>query len=247
MNRVVIIEDEPNSQKLLQIMIKDYAPNLILEGVAPGVQTGIELINKTKPDVVFLDIEIQGGTSFDILDALPAPLPKIIFITGYDHYAIKAIRYSALDYLLKPINIEEFKGALARIGKNLEAQKEKVEFFKDQLGKSEEELDKIVLSGNGEYRVLPFSDILYLEAKGAYVIFYTRNGEQLFSPHNLSYYEQLLPVISFFRVHKSYIVNLKKVTGYERGRGGSAFLENDLSLPIAFRRKAVFIKLLGDL
>ena len=247
MYKVAIIEDEPNSQKLLKLMIKNYAPDLELVGIAGEVHQGIALITETSPDLIFLDIEIHGGNGFDILDALPNYSAKVIFVTGYDHYAIKAIRYSALDYLLKPIDVQEFKSAIERIGTDAHSQKKKLNFLKEQMNLPEAKPDKIILSGNGTYKVLEIDKILYLEADGAYVIIHSEDGNHFIAPQNLSYYEEILPVELFFRLHKSCIVHLKKVKSYEQGRGGKAFLKNGVSLPIAFRRKAVFVKLLGTI
>jgi len=141
MIKVVIVEDEINSQELLQSILEQHYNYIEVVGVAESVKKGIAVIKEVKPDVVFLDIEIQGGTGFDILNAIPEPSFRVIFVTGYDHYALKAIKYSALDYILKPINLEELDTAISKINIASIDQKDRLKFLQEQVLKPVDKID----------------------------------------------------------------------------------------------------------
>lgn len=245
MIKAIIIDDEPNSRELLSNMLEHYIKNIQVIGEAIDVNSGIELIQKNRPDVVFLDIEMPGGDGFSILDAVSPIDFKVIFITGYEQYAIKAIKYAALDYLLKPVDLQELEVAIQRISTINES--DQLNFFKETFQNKKQDFERLILPGHKKHTVVDFKQIIKIEASGNYVIFHLENKEQRIATHSLSYYESLLPSNLFFRIHKSYIINCQKVKSYEDGRAGKVFLSDGSKLDVAARRKANFKKLLNQL
>ncbi len=246
MIKVVIIEDEVNSREVLEQMLTEYCPTIKLLGIAVDVASGIGLIKEVKPDLVFLDVEMPGGTGFDILNEFEAPDFRVIFVTGYDHYAIKAIRYSAIDYLLKPINLTDLEEAVTRLDKLAKPSKKSLSLLQDNINKDPKDFEQFVVSDNKKHKVLKVDDILFVEAERTYVVFHLSSGQKLVATHPLQYYEEMLPSTSFFRIHKSYLVNCKKVEKLETGRGGPVHLNEGIVLPVAFRRKPAFVRFLGS-
>lgn len=246
MIRAIIIEDEINSQELLKSILEKHHDNIKVEGITDGVESGIELIKELKPDVIFLDVEIQGGTGFDLLNAFTNPEFKVIFVTGYDHYALKAIKYAALDYVLKPINLEEIKRAINRITLLKSSQQDNISFLQENISKAPEEMDQLIISDEKSHTIVKFENILFVKADRTYVSFFLENAKQLMVSNTLHFYESLLPTSVFYRTHKSYLVNIKKVLKVGIGRGGCVKLKEGFELPIAYRRKTAFLKTLRE-
>lgn len=244
MIKAIIVEDEINNQELLTNLLKQYCERVKVCGVAASVSDGIAKINALKPDIVFLDYQIQGGNGFDILDAIEAPFFKVIFITGYSEFAIKAFKYAALDYILKPINISELVSAVERFQPNSSDYSTNYKYFKDQINKSNEELDKIVIPYNNEHQVVNLKEILFIQAFSSFVKLHLVGGVSYLSSQSLKFYEELLPKDNFFKIHKSYIINKLKVKSVSQGRGGDVVLTSGQKVPIATRRKPIFLKYL---
>ncbi len=189
-------------------------------------------------------VEMPGGNGFDILDAFDVIDFKIIFVTGYDKYAIKAIKYAALDYLLKPIDVSELTSAVNKAISAAPNYNEQINLLKDNLTGEENELSQVVFSGDKNYQVVKINHILYVEADGNYVTFHMKDNAKYISSNSLSYYEDLLPISKFFRIHKSYIISINAVLSVENGRGGLIHLTDNTKLPVAFRRKSAFLQFL---
>lgn len=243
MAKVVIIDDEPNSRELLEYLLNNYFEDISIIGTAEDVKSGIQLLQSTQPEVILLDIEMPGGNGFDILDACADKPFKVIFITGYDHYAIKAIKYAAVDYLLKPINIEELKLALAKIDQT--THKGQIDFVQNHYQREVPQLSQIILPNATGFNVVDLSDIIRIESKDGYTICFLKDHRYTTS-HTMSHYEDLLPSHLFFRVHKSHIVNCQKVEKFEAGRVGQVSLEDGSTVPLAARRKSAFMTLLSN-
>ncbi|MEM8909061.1 MAG: LytTR family DNA-binding domain-containing protein [Bacteroidota bacterium] len=245
--KAVIIDDEINSQEVLFEMVKRYCPEITVLGYAGNVESGINLVRSTQPDLLFLDVEMPGGSGFDILDAFHPLDFRVIFVTGYDQYAVRAIRYAALDYLLKPVDLQELQTAVKRAIQISHTPNESIQFLKSSLIQRPEKFEQIVLSDNRKHAVVPVRKILYLEAEGNYITFYLEGEQRQMVINSLNYYEELLSEESFFRIHKSHLVNLRKIISYETGRGGQLQLVNGTKLAIATRRKTLFIKRLQNI
>jgi two-component system LytT family response regulator len=241
----IIIEDEINSRLLLQQMLAKFFPDVKLLGVGGSVTEGIALLSNLNPDVVLLDIEITEGTGFDILDQLKDKNIKVIFITGYEHYALKAIKYSALDYILKPVALEELRNALAKVSE-AESENSKIEVFKENIVNTSGP-DQIMVPQNKGYKVIPVDSIYYLEASGPYVYIHFEDGQKILASHTLGYYEELLEDNLFFRTHKSYVVNLAKIVRIITQPTLHLQLNNDALVDLAVRRKEAFMDVFSRL
>lgn len=241
MIKTVIIDDEIHSRNLLMNMIANYCTGVSVVGMATDVLTGINAIREHQPDLVFLDVEMPGGDGFSILNAFDKINFKIIFVSGYDHYAIKAFKYAALDYILKPVALNDLNNAIQRAKMVIGNQIENVRLLYEQLNEPTLNPQKILIPIQGGHLTIQWEEIVKLEANGSYVYFYLTNGNKYLVGYPISYYEELLPPGLFFRIHKSFIINCQKVTSIEGGRGGSVFLEDGSYLKIAARRKKAFL------
>jgi len=246
MLKAIILEDEEDSRKLLSGFIKDYCPDVNIVSAVDTVKAGLEAINTFHPDVVFMDIQLKGETSFDLLDKLGEIDFDIIFTTAYESYMLKAIKLSAVDYLLKPINAEELKSAVEKVKK-----KKNQQVFNNSLQvlinnfKSNYQDHQIAISSSDGFVFVKVSNIIYLESEGAYTYFHLKGNEKMVSSKNIKEYEDLLSDYNFFRIHKSYIVNKTEVTRYIRGEGGYVIMSNKVNLDVSRRRKEEFLKLLN--
>ena len=240
----VIIEDEPKNVTLLRKMLDMYCPQVNICADANSVETGVSVITKNKPDLVFLDIEISGGNSFQLLDILQPVKFDIIFITAYDNYLLKAIKYSALDYLFKPVNIKELIAAVNRSAEKMNAQKTAQQI--EQLLKSlstQKSLSTITLPTPFGFFVIPIQNIVRCEAKGNYTVFYMEDRKTHTASKTLKEYEDILPRDVFFRAHHSHLININFIVKYHKGKGGIIEMKDKSLIPLATRRKNDFIDL----
>ncbi len=247
MIKAIVIDDEINSRELLHNMLTNHCENVEVLGMAKDVSSGIEIILQKNPQLVFLDIEMPGGNGFDILNALEDINFKVVFVTGYDQYAIKAIKYAALDYILKPVDLDELKSAVEKANSEILNQENKIRFLQENYNDSSRKLDQIIISTHNNHNIINLDDIVYLEAMDGYSIVFVEPDIKHISSHPLSYYEELLPINQFFRIHKSHLINCNKVTGFDAGRGGNVSLTNKVNLPIATRRKSLFTTFINRL
>lgn len=238
---IVIIEDEKHSRELLKKLLEDFCEDITILGMASSVQEAISLLSNKKPDLVFLDIELQPGTGFDILDQLDSIDFEIVFTTAFEQYAIKAIKMSSLDYLLKPIDFIELQKAVKKA-----KQKKRNTNYNLQVSSlleniRQDEKKKICLATSEGYEFIDIKKIIYCKADGAYTHFILDNNETLFVSKHLKEYENILESPSFLRVHNSYLINLRKVKKYVKGDGGYILMINDDHLTISSRKKEIFM------
>ena len=246
MIEAVIIEDEFYSVELLSQLLHEFCTDVKVIGSASNVADGIKICKELKPDLIFLDIEMPGGGGFEVLKAFD-PIPfKVIFVTGYAHFAIQAIKYSALDYLLKPVDISELKQAVEKAKKASNLDKIRLENFQWNLQNSHAKSGQLIISSDKEHAIVKIDEIIFLQALGGYVNLFLEGGRQRLSTYSLGYFENLLPPELFFRTHKSFIVNCDKVISVSAGRGGAINLQEGHTAPIAFRRKSAFVEILGN-
>lgn len=247
MIKTVIIDDERHSRNLLRKMLLDFCDGVTITGEAKDVRSGIELLRKVQPDIVFLDIEMSDGNGFDVLNAFDDLEINVIFVTGYDHYAIKAIKYAAMDYLLKPVDLEELQLAIDKLGKFRVDERGKLRFLHNAYENKVKELQQIVLPGRDSHVVVELHQIIRIEAKGSYVMIYLEDNKSHLVVNTLSYYEELLPANNFFRIHKSHLINIDKIKHYTSGRSGKVLLKDGSELDVAARRKSAFSQLVKQL
>lgn len=244
MIRAIAVDDEIRSLKLLLNLLKEHCPQVQVVGTAQTVDQAFQLLTQMKPDVLFLDIQMQGETGFDLLSKIQDIPCDVIFITAHENYALKAIKFSALDYLLKPIDIEELKIAVGKIGMNNKTTQLnlKIKSFLSNLNLNSSESFQIALATSEGLSILQIQDIIYLRSDRQYTFFILRSGEKIMTSKNLGEYEELLLSHHFFRIHHSLIINLKEVKKFMKGDGGSVLMSNGDILEIAKRKKDLFLK-----
>ncbi len=240
----VIVEDEPKNVALLKTMLEMYCPQVNVSGDANSIETAVDVIRKNDPGLVFLDIEIGGGNSFQLLDILQPVKFDIIFVTAYDSYLLKAIKYSALDYLFKPVNIKELIASVNKSVEKMHTQKTAGQI--EQLLKNfsaPKNLTTISLPTSFGFYVIAVQNIVRCEAKGSYTVFYMSDGKSHTASKTLKEYEEILPSDIFFRAHHSHLININFIVKYNKGTGGIIEMKDKSSIPLAARRKNEFINL----
>lgn len=240
--KVVIIDDEKKSRESLKNLLLDYCADVSVEGMAESVEAGIELIKVIKPDLLFLDIEMQASTGFDLLKKIHLLNFEVIFTTAYEQYAIKAIKFSALDYLLKPIDINELRQAIEKyklkIGAN---QNRKLEQLLYNIQNKAPQ--KITLSTSEGLFFVEIDKIIRCEAQGAYTVFYLKDNRKIMVSKNLKEYENLLSEHSFMRVHNSHLVNIKEVQKYIKSEG-NLILRDGSEVAVSNSKRDEFLELM---
>lgn len=244
MIRCILVDDEPRNNQILQNLLETWCPGVQVEAVATSVENAINLSRFLKPDVVFLDIEMPGQNAFDFLQAMRPVSFEVVFVTAFDQYAIKAFRYGAVDYLLKPVNIDELKETTRRIlsRKRQKNINERIELYLDNL-QAKQASRKLAIPSKDGFVFHDTEDILYCIAEGAYTSFILSGGKKLISTGTLKHFEELLPEADFFRINHSALVNLKHVTSYNKGRGGFVIMTNGEKIEVAQRKKEEFLAL----
>ena len=241
MLKIVIIDDEKNVRivikKLLSLISSDYT----IVGEAPSIKESIELITKTDPDIVLLDIQLEDGNGFDLLEQLPKIDFKLIFITAFNEYAIKAFKFNALDYLLKPIDPEELKNAMEKAALNIASNNDLELLLNNLKSNKVSKIKKLVIKTTQKTHFIPINEILYFESDGSYSKIVTVSYAILASK-NLKHFQKIVSNDLFIRTHQSFLVSKLHITGIE---GNNILLKNDVLIPISVRRKSEIKKVLG--
>ncbi len=242
---IAIIEDEPAVRKEISFLIQQE-PDTEIIGWSDSVQTAIQLIQEKQPDVILMDIQLRDGTAFDLLKQLN-PIPQnIIFVTAYNHFAIKAIKYGALDYLLKPVDQGELRESLGRYRRRSENNPQWMQqlmLTQQSMGVSDVP-ESIALNTVHSTQIIKVQDIVYCKGDGPYTFFFLNNGTKELISKPLKYYEELLPAPHFLRTHQSYLVNRQYISGLNRSE--YIVLKNKEEIPISLRRKnAILTQLLN--
>lgn len=242
--KTIIIDDNLSAQELLEGLLQQYCPELILLGKAINIQEGKQLIAETSPDLVFLDVEMPNGTGFDLLQQLKEVDFKIIFTTAYEKYAIKAIKFSALDFLLKPIDSLELLEAVSRARESM--QKEgfqlKVTTLLQNLEQQADVDRKIMLRDKYGMQITAVKDIIRLEAEKNYTKFFIKNQATVLVSKPIKDYEDMLPKDYFFRCHKSHLVNLNYLLRYDKRDADVLMLADGSQVPLARRKTDLLIE-----
>lgn len=246
MIRAVHIEDEYRNVKLLETMLQKHCPNKInLLGFAAGIKDAVVLIQKEQPQLVFMDIEINQGNAFELLEELRNTIGvhfEIIFLTAYNQYAIKAFREHALDYLLKPISSDELVEAVDIAIQKIKSGSSDLNMaaLLQEIKKSNTPL-KIGLPLSDAIKFVPTNDIVRLEAKGNAVLVYMVNNEKITCIKTLGDLETMLPAHQFIRVHNSWMINTRFLKKYFRGKNGYLQMDDDAIVPVSIRKKGGFL------
>jgi len=245
--RALIVDDEAKSRSIIQTMLQKYCPQVEVIGMADSADAAQTLILSEQPNLVLLDIEMPHGSGFDLLNRLPEINFEIIFITGFDHYALSAIKFHALDYLLKPIDIDELIGAVGRVEAifNYERDASRVTAFLQNMHNPDLGSQRIAIPTRDGREFIEVTDILYCEADGSCTWLYLSNGKRMYSSKNLGEFEKLLPGVDdessqhFFRVHYGYLINISCIKSYSL-KDNVIQMSNERTVDIAQRRKSTF-------
>jgi two-component system LytT family response regulator len=247
--RALIIDDVDNSRITLAHDLKQYCPQVHVIGEAEGVKSGIAAIQEKRPDVVFLDIQMGDGTGFDLLNQLKEITFQVIFTTALDSYGIKAIKFSALDYLLKPIDTDELIRAVAKLEQNLKAKhvSESIGILLENMREGKGTSSKrIALHSLEKVHLISIDDIIRCESQGAYTIFHLKNKEQILATKNLKEFENILDEHSFIRVHHSHLINFVYLKEYVKKDGGYAIMIDKSEVPVSFRKRNNLLDMIGE-
>lgn len=244
MIQAIIIDDEKKCISLLEKMLKQQFPDVQVAAVATEPEEGIRLIRQLEPDLVFIDIEMPRKSGFQVLEATKDVPFDIIFTTAYNQYAIKAIRFSALDYLLKPIDETELTQAVQRFkAKHQSASRQQqIDLLFSNLRNLSQPYNKISVATTEGVIFINIPDILFCEATGSYTSLHLKSNDKLVTSKTLKDFEELLQEHSFFRTHNSYIINLNEIKRYIKGDGGTVLMSNAAELPVSKRKKEEFLK-----
>jgi two-component system LytT family response regulator len=241
--KTVIVDDEKDAVDFIFSIIGEYCPGLTVTGQAYDVKEGVQVIKDLKPDLVFLDVEMPHGTGFDLLTHFPEKEFDVVFITAFNHYAIKAIKFSAVDYILKPININEFIEAVNKVMQKRSSSmfrgNENIKALLENLKTGVPSRLAIPTSDGMEY--LNPKDIIRIEADRSYSWFYITGNRKILVSRNLKEFQDLLSDRHFFRPHNSYLINLRYVKKYVRKEGGYIEMQDGSDIPISRNRKDLFL------
>lgn len=231
---------------MISYLLEKHFPNVAVVGTADGVESGFESIGRYSPDLVLLDIRMEDGLAFDLLNKLDHIDFKIIFITAFEEYALQAIKFSALDYLLKPVSLLELEAAITK------AENQMIKDLHVQLAELNNNLQsinnkRIVLRTAEKLHIIPVQNIIRCEADRNYSRFYLENGKSIIVSHPVKEYENMLVEQGFFRVHKSHLVNLSFIEEYVKSEGGNVILTDGTSIPVAERKKNSLLSIFGRL
>lgn len=245
MLKAVIVDDEDHVRDSLTKILAKHCPQIAVAGTATGVESGIAAIRDLHPELVLLDIQMDDGTGFDLLQSFPSVDFKVIFVTAYDQYALQAFRFAAVDYILKPVNPEHLVAAVERASQMLSDHFSlRMDTLKENLKAIAHQDKKIILKTTDQIHLLDIKNIVTCESDSCYTTFHTLQGEHIMVAKTLKDYEEMLNGCGFFRVHKSYLINLAHIRRFDKQDGGHIVLTNDFKIPVASRKREEMMELL---
>ena len=247
MLKIIIIDDELKSRETLRKMVTSYCEGIEVLATCQNLKEAIEAINTLTPDVVFLDVQMQGETGFDLLSKLEDIKFEVIFTTAHSEYALKALRSSAIDYLLKPIDIGDLQKAVAKVEKKQDIHfTERLQQLLQNLNVTNSENYKLAIPTSDGLIFIKANDILYCKASGNYTEIYMIDGKKHLVSRQLKEYEDILNTRDFFRIHHSFLINLNCIKSYVRGEGGYVVMSDNTSIDVSRRKKEAFMERIGS-
>ncbi|MEM6263428.1 MAG: LytTR family DNA-binding domain-containing protein [Bacteroidota bacterium] len=251
MLKAIIVEDELNSQELLKEIVSQFTEGVEVVDTAQGVKEALTAIETHQPDLLLLDIELSDGDGFQVLENVPEINFDVIFTTAYDQYAIRAFKFAATDYLLKPVDIEEFQAAIKRVvdKRNNEGEEEpsydNVRELVKNIRNLQQPFNRIVLPTTHGFTVVDPKDIVRCESDRNYTFIHLNDKRKILVSRTIKEYEEMLTPYNFFRIHQSHLINLAYLKNYTRGRGGYVELTDGSNIDVSARRKTDFLKRLA--
>lgn len=245
--KIILVDDEPKNVRVMQELLSNYCDDIEIIGTANSVQQAQVVIQSENPDLVFLDIEMPFGNAFNLLEKYKSRKFEVVFITAFDEYALKAFKFEAVDYLLKPVSIIELRQTLEKVRKRIHLkQLDQASVDSELKGKSQQEIISISNSKGG-IDIIPLSSISKIEASGGYSVIYTTDSKKHLSNKSIKEFEDSLDNELFFRIHHSYIINRAWIKKYINGRGGFVECVDGTQLEVAARRKKDFLTWLSPI
>lgn len=247
MIKAIIIDDIEQARITLKKDLQVYSPDVEIIGEANGVVEGAKLLKNTKPDILFLDIQMQDGSGFDLLDILKEINFKIIFITASDAHAIKAFRYAAIDYLMKPVDPDELISALRKYREHNPNENENYKLLNETLKNAQKPHERLALHTQDKIHIVNIQDIIRCESNINYTEFHFSNGKKFLVTKTLKDFEDLLNDQGFYRVHQSHLVNTKYIKEFVKTDGGYLIMTDGCNVPVSSRKRPEVVKMLEDL
>ncbi|HNR85642.1 MAG TPA: LytTR family DNA-binding domain-containing protein [Taishania sp.] len=245
--KALVIDDENRTRDLIAKLINSF--ELDIEAISEGesVKSGLKAIEKHEPDIVFLDIQMPDGSGFDILKALPKKSFEVVFITAHEEFAIKAIKFSALDYILKPVDADELKEVVERALEKMNTKNDERQFEALQHNISPQQKRRLVLKTQESVHVVDLDQIIRLESDRNYTSFYLNDGKSILVSKTLKEYDDLLAGYNFIRVQQSHLINLDYVEKYNKGNGGFVVMKDGSEVPLSPAKREIFFKIIENL
>jgi two-component system LytT family response regulator len=247
MIKVFLVDDEPRAIQTLKKALETFFSNVLIAGTASAVNEAYDKILESKPDLVFLDIEMGDESGFQLLEKFESIDFHVAFVTAHEEFALKAIKFSALDYIIKPAALSDLKALLKKVEEKPIARSEdlKVKHLFGNLLSEDKGEHKITIPIPSGYEFVKVVDVYYLRASGSYTDFYMKNGSKFTTTKNLKHFESILEGYGFYRIHNSTLINIKYIKQVNKSAGGFVVMENDEELSISKSRKDDFMKALS--
>ncbi|WP_298544845.1 LytTR family DNA-binding domain-containing protein [uncultured Aquimarina sp.] len=243
----IIVEDMPDALQLLKSDLETNHPEIKIIDTARSVVEAAKALRTNEPDILFLDIMLGDGTGFDVLEIFPELKSKIIFVTASDEYAIRAFKFAAIDYVLKPYSNEELAQAVEKAKQQIQPNKERLDILKDTLSAPEQKPDKISLHTLDKIIIVSLDDIVRCESDSNNTIFYLQDGQKVFVTKTLKYFADMLKNYQFLRVHQSHLINLQCISAFIKADGGYLMLKNGENVPVSVRKKVEVMEILDSM
>ena len=242
----ILVDDMPNALQLLQTDLERLHPEIKIIDTAKSVVEAAKVLRKNEPDILFLDIMLGDGTGFDVLEIFPDLKSKIIFVTASDEFAIRAFKFAAIDYVLKPYSEEELTQAIEKAKNQIQPNNERLSVLKNTLSAPNQKPKKISLHTLEKIIIVDLDDIIRCESDNNNTIFYLKNESKIFVTKTLKYFSDMLKAYDFIRVHQSHLVNLQYIHSFIKSDGGYLLMQNKKTVPVSVRKKAEVIAILGE-
>lgn len=244
MIKTIIVDDEVKVRQLIRQMCDRFTPVIKVVGEAGNPQEAMQLFEVEMPDLIFLDIEMPGMTGIEMLRQMGEIPFEVVFVTAFNRYAVEAFRLGAVDYLLKPPSTSDLQEAVQRVEKNLKLKTQDRQQVKNVVQSFGKPLDRITIPTINGFEFIDFEDLVYLKGEGSYTTFFLKDGSQVLTAKTLGDFQEMMELHQFFRVHKSFIINLKKIKKYTKGEGGTVTMSDGTEIDVSRRRKEEFLTLL---
>ena len=243
----ILVDDLPAALKLLENDIQQKHPSISIIGKAKSVVEAAKLLRKNVPDILFLDIMLGDGTGFDVLEIFPNLRSKIIFVTASDEFAIRAFKFAAIDYVLKPYSDQELNSAITKATQQIQPAKEQLSVLKDSITTPNQRPKKISLHTLDKIIVVDLDEIVRCESDNNYTTFFFQDGNKTLVTKTLKFFSDMLKEYQFLRVHQSHLVNIKYIKAFMKSDGGYLILKDKNTVPVSVRKRAEVIEALNTI